>query len=481
MSVRVESRRQCVEREDLVMFINACFACTGQREFYAHSGSRVGIDFLHRYILGNYRRVYARTLAAGINHFNQAEVIFQLLALGAPADLADRAEEGALIFGALSRLPPQRAYRVLARLADARVNNRRCRALVRRLLTTRRDLDFDLVKYRSKLRRAVAHAHVRLADERARFLFQPRDGASFVHPLFEACRKARYSQAAVYELPFTIAEGYAVRHGIARERFLAGIAPRMTPQERLRLTTNMPDRQRDTFDLSRAALTKLASYLVSLSPEQRAEQQTRLREALATQAARHASAAPALGRVAAVLDNSYSSSGSLEKRRRPLAVALAVSQLLAVASREYLPFWTTSAADELAVCARGQTDLARPLLAALATEPDLVVIVSDAVDNAPAAGAAEVARVCRERGLSRAPIVHVNPAFEGHDLLPRGLGEHITTVGIRDAESLFVALEFARFALGDATLAELEAHLAARVRSFLGAPAHGAEDHGEEA
>ena len=68
-------------REDIVMFINACLTCTGQREFYDDACRQTeSIAFLHRYILGNYRRLYAQTLAAGINHFNQSEIILSLLA-----------------------------------------------------------------------------------------------------------------------------------------------------------------------------------------------------------------------------------------------------------------------------------------------------------------------------------------------------------------------------------------------------------------
>src|SRR5690349_16667910 len=117
-----------VTREDLVTFINACFACTGQREFYADArGQAVSIDFLHAYILGNYRRLYARALAAGINHYNQAEIIARLLASGKDAPAAHRAEEGALIAAALRALPTHRAYHVLESLRARRVNNRRAR------------------------------------------------------------------------------------------------------------------------------------------------------------------------------------------------------------------------------------------------------------------------------------------------------------------------------------------------------------------
>ncbi len=59
---------QHIESEDLVTFINAGFACTRQREFYSDELEQAfSIKFLHEYMLGNYRRLYALTLAAGIN------------------------------------------------------------------------------------------------------------------------------------------------------------------------------------------------------------------------------------------------------------------------------------------------------------------------------------------------------------------------------------------------------------------------------
>ncbi len=463
-----ESRAQTVEREDLVMFINACFACTSQREFYTASGSHVGLDFLHSYIHGNYRRVYARCLAAGVNHFNQAEIILRLLASGAPAGQHDRVEEGELIAAALSRLPPQRAYRLLTKLRMLRVNNRRSRAVVARYLSRRTNLDFELVKYRQKARSAVRHAHVTVNGERGRLLFGNWDGSSFAHPLFEACRQARYSETAIYSLPFSIAEGFAAWRGIPRERFLEKISPRMTAQEKLRLRDGAHAQGVDVgIDLKRAGLTKLVSYWLSLPTREREAQRDAFEEALNGIAVRIAQEGPRLGRVAAVLDNSYSSSGSTEKRRRPLAIALAVSRLLQRVCDEYVPQWTTPCPDELFVRAEGQTDIARPLLRAIAVRPELVVIVSDAVDNTPAGGVTEVLRLCREKLAVRVPIVHLNPAFDGESLSPRAFGPHAATVGLRDAESLFVALEFARFALGASTLRDLEMHLEKRVRALL--------------
>ena len=104
--MRLASRLEKLERDDLVTFINACNACTRQAEFYSDDkGQGVSIEFLHEYILGNYRRLYARTLVAGINQFNKGLIVAHLLAAGAPEDPAQRAEEGALISVRVNHTP----------------------------------------------------------------------------------------------------------------------------------------------------------------------------------------------------------------------------------------------------------------------------------------------------------------------------------------------------------------------------------------
>lgn len=235
------TRAEQVAHEDLITFLNAAFACAGQRAFYGDTnGDRVSIAFLHEYVRGNYRRLYARTLALGVNHFNQLEVIRGLLALGAPTDPAQRAEENALITRALELLPPQRVYRLFVALRRARVNNRRTRAIMKAWLTKRPDPAFDAVKYRSKVRAVAVHAHLRFGDERDTFLFRGWRASRYDTPLFEAFRQAHYDQRALYQLPFTVAQGLARARGIPRERFLEQAAATMTAGERLRVQDEAP-------------------------------------------------------------------------------------------------------------------------------------------------------------------------------------------------------------------------------------------------
>lgn len=469
---RAESHVERVGREDLVLFINAAFSCTRQHEFYTDAGGQaLTIEFLHQYILGNYRRLYARTLAAGVNHFNQSLILFNLLATGRETPAAFREEEGALIRAGLRALPPQRALRLLEQLRERRINNRRTRAVIRDYLASRPDPVFDAIKYRPRVRAAARHAHLPLPAEVGRFLFGNRK-APFQTELLERFRQAAYSREAVYGLPYTVAEGLARKHGIPRDVFLSRIGAQMTVGERLRLQ-GVAEETRGVsldLDLGRVPLTRLALYLLSLPLEARAIRREELQAALTAAARRTVRRAPfRLGKVAAVLDRSYSTSGSVEKRRRPLAVALAASHLLRIAAREYRAFWTVPTEEELLVTARGQTDLATPLLDALEWGAEVVVIISDGYENDPPGAADEVARVFRQKfdPEHQVSIVHANPVFDPGFFAPRPLGNSIPTVGLRDAEDLPTMLGFARFADGTAPLSHLEEYLAVRVRELF--------------
>jgi hypothetical protein len=467
---------QRVEREDLLMFINACFACTGQREFYSDGfGQSVSIDFLHRYILGNYRMLYARTLACGVNDFNQSLIIQHLLQSGKDTAPTQRTEENALITQALASLPTHRALHLLERLAKLGVNNRRTRAITRAYLSKPRDRDFRAVKYRRSFRKAAIHVHLPFDGELGAFFVRGWRERNFKTPLFEAFRQAHFSAAAVYSLPYSIAEGFAHKLRIPRAVFLKGIEPQLTANERLRLQNASKDSLQANFSLapSRLPPTQLATYIVSLGAKlaqdtARRQELRHLMEQVSVCASNKVHTR--LPKVACVLDRSFSSSGSTEKRKRPLAVALATSFYLRAHSHEYQAFWTYPTADELLVNPRGPTDLAIPILDALETRPDLLFIVSDGFDNDPPGVAGQVLEIAQSlaRKVGSGPfVVHLNPVYDSEGFAPKALSPCIPTMGIRDPRDIPTLLLFARFASGNANLAELLQHMETLVQAFL--------------
>jgi hypothetical protein len=257
--------------------------------------------------------------------------------------------------------------------------------------------------------------------------------------------------------------------------FLERITPQLTRHERLRLQqaaqrSGATAVRADAIELAGMPLTRLAAYALALPEEERRERREELTGALRA-AARRAAAGRvgSWGRVAAVLDDSYSSSGSDEKRRRPLVVALAAHFLLETLAEDFRPLWLSGEEDALSARPRGVTALGERLLDAFETRPDLVVVVSDGWDNAPAGMAAEVLRVWEKRldPERKTTVVHLNPVFDAAGIQVRGLAPSAPTTGIRDAETLPELVAFARFAAGRAGLDELRAHIDARVERWL--------------
>ncbi|QXJ26050.1 hypothetical protein AGRA3207_007638 [Actinomadura graeca] len=459
--------------EDALMFVNAAITSTGQREFrHREGGQRLSLDFLHRYTLANYRELYAAALALRINDHNAALIVLNLLAHAGDVGVERRRHEGRLIARRLELLPQHRVYRVFRELRRLGVNNRRTRAIVRDWLAGRRDPAFDAVKYRGAVKSAVRHAHLPLDGELGPFLFAPHGVRSFRTPIFERWRRAHYEQAALYGLPFTVAEGFAAKHEIPREVFLERIEPQMTRLERLRHQEGARKAGVDAVaaDLGAMPLTRLASYVLSLPLDDRAARRAELTAALRTAAGRAAGAAAgSWGRVTAVLDDSYSATGSGQKRRRPLAVALAASFLLESLAAEYTPLWTSGRADELLLYPYGPTPLGERILDALGTAPERLIIISDGWDNAPPGLAADVLRIWRTRldPARRVMIAHLNPVYDADDFDVRRLAPSVPAAGIRDAEDLATLVELARFAEGRLGLDALRAHLDAQTARFL--------------
>jgi hypothetical protein len=462
-----------LERGDLVSFISAALSCTGQREFYGDAkGQAVSIGFFHEYVLGNYRRMYAHCLAVGINDYNRARIIVNLLTSTALVPAPARDEEGRLIASALRHLPPPRVYRIFEELVERRVNNRRTRRIVSQYLADRAEPELHTLKYRRRLGRIAAHFHLRLPDEQSAVLFGI-ERRRFETPLFEAFRRAHHDQRAIYELPYTVAEGLAARHGINREVFLRGIAPHLTKLERLRLQSQgvaLGVEEVVEQDLSRHNLTRLAIYFLSLHRSEREQRFTELDAAMRNAARRIAGRSSVrLGHVALVADNSYSASGSRDKGPRPLALALATHYLLHEAASRSSTHWVTPVASMVELRASGHTDLATPILAALADRPDLLVVLSDGYDNDPPGGAGEVLRVFRERldPEHRVSVLHLSPVYDADTYTLRALHPTIPTLGIRDAENIPTLLTFARFADGSAELSELQAYLEHRANQVV--------------
>ena len=265
-----------------------------------------------------------------------------------------------------------------------------------------------------------------------------------------------------------MAQGLAQRKKIPRPEFMQKIAPRMTEREKLR----WQNAGAQAFDPSRADLVELCIYYLRLPDHERLALLPRLRQR-ASQLLPSLRLPPSLcqARVAAVLDRSRSSYGSAQARRRPLAIALALHLVLEAGCSCYSAHWSQPTPDLVQLDPLGHTALGEPLLEALAQNPDVVMVVSDARENAPSGACQAIASACTDR-LPQAPLwIHFNPTFDPEDFQPMTLGPSWPVVGIRRAEDLATGFLMASFATGRSHPSQLQAFLEERAASFLEGPA----------
>lgn len=469
--------RLAVERADLILYLSACQAATGQAQFYSSAAEqRHSILFIHRYMVENYRPFVPLMLLLSINDFNRQRILFELLRAGAPtaensstetARATQKSRENQLIRYGLRQLPVHRVYKLFAALAQAGVHNRRTRSSLQDYLTWRNNEHFDAVKYRRLMRQLGRHFHLKFAEETHRFLFSPLK-RKFKTELYELYRQAQYSSEAALQLPASIAEGFAAARGISRQKWLAQ-AP-LSAQERLRLQESARREKVELkLDPTSLELTQYLLYILGLAPDLREAQRETLQQVIRHQLQKslpsenrtstHPLQTKRFQRPALLLDNSYSSWGARSTKQRPLAVALGVYYLFQALYPQLQVRWTAPVEDPLMQQPRGSTALADGLIDLFAAEADAILIVSDGCENEPPGGVTRVLQAAPTLCKKMPWLLHLNPVLNPYDFQPQSLIQErllrasapdasvpkLLTLGIRKAEDLFELIAFADF------------------------------------
>jgi hypothetical protein len=135
-----------------------------------------------------------------------------------------------------------------------------------------------------------------------------------------------------------------------------------------------------------------------------------------------------LGQIGILFDCSKSMFGSKTQKLRPMAIGLAVRDVLTASCEEPLISWTTSHVpliSRIGEMARpsGSTNLARGLVKLLRKGVDTIFVISDGYENVSAGRFAEVVDKARAMGIST-PIYQINPVFAAETKNARHLAEN---------------------------------------------------------
>ena len=475
------SRTKCRGlRKAMMAFLDTAGTATARATFYnTREEQEQAAEALHAALFTVDRGVYTAALfLPGVTDYARQIGVARLL--GHTRDgkaLLSADEERTAIDRLCAGLPPQRQLKLFGRLAEGHVNNARTRKLILRSILGSRRLQWWAVKYRRKLARALRHAwgerttgilrrilakppDARNAREKGlvarhvdRFvtdtgrLDRVRECAGFVLgieqgltlPSLRAYCDAKDDILDGATLPYETLEGIRSRFHpeVDSNDLLDLVKDRLSTGQRLGLQRKAREAGIEIeFDPAKHDPVRLYIYAFEMGMTDA------IREAL-VEKARSAAARYRMQfeRLVLIVDASASMLGHRTQRRRPIAVALTLRDLLAAGSRS-VTIRTADGRDapmgEL-VEAQGETALGPAIVAALRDEPDAVIVLSDGYENAPAGRSAEVIHVARGLGVDT-PIVQVSPVFAAEAAGLREISELVPAMPMSSPEGIALAM-----------------------------------------
>jgi len=431
-------------------FLEVAGTAVGRATFYNTLEELEGAEErVHQSLFGLDRGLYAALLALpGVTDHTRQIGLLRLLGRtegrGDSAYLGER-EEGELVEWLVGSLAPPRRFKFFGMVRQARVNNARTRRLILRTILPAPRLELWATRYRAKLRVALTHAlgsrdasilkailarvPVSRSDRERAFLrrrlgrhidasdyasvnecvgFLLGNESNLTLPLLRAYVDAKGDLESGGKLPYETLEGLRSTYHpdrtsaevleLTREQLTAG--QRIAMQRKAESDGVEIEFVPERYDAVRLFLYAFERGLV---PE--------IDATLDGKAAETAAHLPVqFDSIGILVDASASMVGHGTQPLRPMAVALALRDVLKAACPRTAVRYCGGEEDGRLVRPCGDTSLAEPLVSLLAESPEAVFILSDGYENAPAGRVAEVMDRVRELG-DTTPVYQFSPVF----------------------------------------------------------------------
>jgi hypothetical protein len=463
----------------VLRFLDSIATATGRETFYNTREEQLAAEAaIHQAVFDLDRGLYSVLLAlpGGNDHSTQVGVRRLLDEPRAKEELLSHDQEARLLRLLIERLPPQRLIKLFVMLQQGRINNRRTRRLILESILGSGKLPLWSVKYRLKLRAALRHAlgtgqangvrdltsqdqrdragAVKLERLLGRYLPADADRGTvyecvnfilggkrkYAIPLLAAFHGAQTDLEQGQALPVEVLEGIRSRFHKdvphARVLELANKAGTITEGQKLALQRSAAKHDVELiFDARKADMVRL--YVYALECGMTAE----VRQALDEKARRHAHGlAVRYDRIGIVVDASASMLGTVRGKYRPLAVSLALRDILAASAREAHVRASHGSFDENGLIRpEGETSLAVALVGLAAQHLEAIYLLTDGYENAPAGRVDEVVRQLRIMGITTA-IYQMTPVLAGEVTGVRSLSSLVSALPISRPEGLGLAL-----------------------------------------
>ena len=390
----------------------------------------------------------------------------------------DRDVEMEGIWRLTQSLQANRVLKLFVEMRGERVNNTRTKKrLILPFLLNHPSLDWWAVKYRRKMRLALEHAwdkrtasvigsvirrertsvedkglkeridrHLNSGVDRDKvyecIAFILGNDGEYTLPLFKAFKAAKADIAQGKTLPPEVLEGIRSTHhkSVTQKRILELTKNTSMTEKKKALFQRKAKKENVKIAFNPMSRTATELYVLAYSEGMTDE----IWNALMRTARLGAQQLPVrFGKIGILMDDSFSMSGAATQKMRPMAVALAMKDVLKNIGETFV-IRTTSGrrinrANPLPK-PKGSTDIAMTLVDLLETGADAVFILSDGYENAPSGRVNEVMELLDRIG-NRTPVFHINPVVgseSGQGL--RNLSERIPCMPVSNPQGLALTL-----------------------------------------
>ncbi len=464
-------------------FLDTAATATSRATFYnTRVEQEAAIESVHRGLFELDRGVYAASLMLpGLTDYSRQVGAVRLLRSAQTSEgWISARQEAAVMRSLLQALPPQRMLKMFGMLRAERVNNARTRRLILSTILQADNLEFWAVKYRRKLETALVHAwgrrtasimcavlaksidsrtdkerqivqrnlgrfvfgNIERVEQCVRFILGDEDELTLRR--LAAYRDAKSDLTSGRGLPFETLEGLRSRFHpeTASSEVLELTKSQLTAGQKIGLQRKAREANVEVeFDPANYDAVRLYvyAYEMGLTDE--------IRDELTRKAKSVAVRLPVRFEHAGVLlDVSASMMGHETQAMRPMSVASALRDVLAETADRSTIVTSDGRIGQAAELIEpvGDTSLAAGLITLLKHEPDVVFVLTDGYENAPAGQFAEVVRAVRRIGIET-PIHQFSPVFAAETHGVRSLSDAVPGLPVSKPEAIGLGLLKALF------------------------------------
>lgn len=346
-------------------------------------------------------------------------------------------------------LPPQRAIKLFKEFSVKRINNTRTRKQVLTYILNSESLEYWAVKYRKKLRTVLTHCwgvkttgiirrilnkkdddelsekeldivgdilhkFVKYEPGMGNKLLRVNNATSFILgndntslPLLKAFKESKTDLSKGEKLPLETLQGIrSTFHKDKDQKHLLELTKKTLTNTQKKNVQKKAKEAGVEVEFNPMSYSLVELYIYAFEMGMTSE----IKRAINDKAKKIAETLPfKFEKVGILLDDSYSMSGSVDQKLRPMAMVLALKDIIVFTGEKgvIISLHGINSGGELHR-PQGHTSLADGLLRLLEQEPDTIFILSDGYENAPAGRLAEVLSLVRKIG-NHTPVYHINP------------------------------------------------------------------------